>query len=1017
MTRPSRTNDPQRPATPRTGAPTTRATFSALAARTVGAAIPAVALALACAAPLRAEQPLELDIHALATSPHVLPAAVQGPVWHLEPREGRRLIAIPFRTTTPGAELHLDEPSITLNFARFVAWHLPDDEPEPATATRRTRGARDPGFDDYDMMQEQRMREQYQRMLQQQQQQQHQRQRTQQQQQRLQQLQEEEPQLSPEGVPLDAPRLAREITLTPDGEVHWALDTSISGAEIREDDGRYILRLRPDRLRQLAPSRDALEVDDDLPAQQRARALQQARDQFQQARDDYAALRDEVQNLDESFSRPAPDRIWAIYELPPTMRDLAFDGPDPLPWAKDFHDFEALRAFAGTGGPRRTGSGRGGRISTDVEPLAITDLRRLARSSHRYDQQMAAHAVAAAGLADGLERFTDAYRLFEDLLRADDDPARNAAVSALTDVGRPSDATAALLRSVADHRDPRTRLAALGGLLRDDDPAEHLPIAQALLADPAGPAPADILDSLLAAADASRNLTDQAVDALDFDPLAPDRLAAAIDHLVTAAPGHELAARWLDRRLLGSASPDVVHATLDRLARPDDAADGDRSMLGQALGLLWGRSDDQPQPVAEPDPFLAGPDDFFVEDDEQPTLVLIDSIEHNLFDALEDPDTAGLAFEALPRFTFSQAGSRRGQGGGFGRDRNAERYERIVEAALAHDIPAQAVEFLARHQTQQAGEALARLAAEGSTLAATHLLGRPWELGNIIEQLDADQRHALGSAAYEAVHGRAALVAGLLRAEPEQRRRHEGARWFAEHLPLGQLPGAHEWVEPFGGRSRLLELVESSDADLAAGAIAALLAAAGAHAQEVDARAEQVLQADSPASAFRSAERALNTARLQELAGQHRLEVLIRGEVSAVLADMPPEQARRYREQERAMQMQGMGGDPARRQPQHDDRSVSQRVSLGVVELIPDDQGNVQLGGDILSLSIPAELFALRIERVADLRNLPVPALDNLPLDQIDRPLDLLPQPDGSLRGQAPLHDGRTFELVMEPAD
>jgi hypothetical protein len=93
---------------------------------------------------------------------------------------------------------------------------------------------------------------------------------------------------------------------------------------------------------------------------------------------------------------------------------------------------------------------------------------------------------------------------------------------------------------------------------------------------------------------------------------------------------------------------------------------------------------------------------------------------------------------------------------------------------------------------------------------------------------------------------------------------------------------------------------------------------------------------------------------------------------------------------------------------------ASEDIDLGVIELKGDGQ-SIRMANDTVKLSIPNEQLAIRIDKPSDLKLFNNDRVGKLRLENAN-PVDLLPQPDGSWRGQMQLPDGGRYEVVLQPA-
>jgi hypothetical protein len=91
-------------------------------------------------------------------------------------------------------------------------------------------------------------------------------------------------------------------------------------------------------------------------------------------------------------------------------------------------------------------------------------------------------------------------------------------------------------------------------------------------------------------------------------------------------------------------------------------------------------------------------------------------------------------------------------------------------------------------------------------------------------------------------------------------------------------------------------------------------------------------------------------------------------------------------------------------------------IELGLVQLQADGQ-SVKLANQALTLSVPSDKMAIRVDKPAELKNFNDPRLAKLAVGEVTTPVDLLPQQDGSWRGTFTLPpDGKAAEIVLMPA-
>jgi len=164
---------------------------------------------------------------------------------------------------------------------------------------------------------------------------------------------------------------------------------------------------------------------------------------------------------------------------------------------------------------------------------------------------------------------------------------------------------------------------------------------------------------------------------------------------------------------------------------------------------------------------------------------------------------------------------------------------------------------------------------------------------------------------------------------------------------------------------------------------------------------------DAVRTAWADAKMDIYTARLSEAAGDYRVVILVRGakpEDGAGLAFDPV----------LGMDPRAFGPTGAVDPADQADAAPPQREVLGVIGLQASGS-QVEFRGGVPELSVPEDFLAIRIAAPGQLKEFPIESLQELPLDAVTSPLDLLPQDDGGWRGEVLLSDGRVFEMVMEP--
>ncbi|MFA9477538.1 hypothetical protein ACERK3_04435 [Phycisphaerales bacterium AB-hyl4] len=914
------------------------------------------------------EPTFELDAEPLLQHAGVLPDRINTAAWLVEPNVGRRLLALPLIITPSDDEAELGtSPSLSVRGGRFLMWMI---EPvDAADESRRGRGAGRNQMvdmpDGYGYDAPQPARQQRQRGARDQ---------------------------GDDQLPPGAPRFARRVTIQPDGRVQWRLERSLPNAVLQDSQELYILRIRPDRLREMQPDRPGrMEAGGNVNRAELAQRRREAQRTFLEEQRAFNQLRTEVMNLPDEFELEGPARVWAIYEIADTTREINITGDQPsLPWAIGLSDLEALRSFAGAGGRR------GGTERSMIEPL-----HRIVESDHPLSSRLVAYAVVNAGVINDIEPHDAMYNLFQTLLSSDDQITRRTVLTALIESPRPGSGALSLMRHASAQADPEMKLMSLRGILQGDlrdtnRLSQMVEATNEVLADRDGPDPALVLAELIEAVSDQREEAIVYVSSnLSFDRLSSDRLTSAVRYIVTSAGEHPLAAGWLDRQLLGNANPNIVEQTLEVIAAAATGAPWVREAAERGIAALFGPPD--------------------VEQAETETIDLtrripIHNANHAMFRSLNSGHerVRALAWQSLGNFEFA-GDDRRGrfrpaQRGSDDRDAPSP-YSELVDAALSQSpTPPQAVTFLQRQPDgQRAAAAMLRLLVEADEAAASQaaraLVGSNWPLGETLASMSADERVQVGQLIYEHAVGQASIVAGLLAMDSSGRGRNNLPQWFGQRVAEGSPPMPGEWTEPFRNEDDLLELAISSDSNLAAGAVAALVYAAGGDDIAVQEQVDRFGEMSDAGrtelqSAWDSARQDIYARRLAESEGSYRVVALIH--------------ARGSRNDYDVMSPDG--------RPTQSDREPVARLTLGVVDLQADGR-SISLSNDIVPVTLADRELAIRIERVHALQGFRDESLAELSLENVREPLDLAPQPDGSWVGSVTLRDGRRLELRMEPVE
>ena len=930
------------------------------------------------AATAPAEASAELWWQGMLWSDRVLSESVAGPVWRVETGPGRRLLQLPIRFVPGGEPRSFDRPPLEPTGGRFVGWSLPGGETTPGGTTANTPP---PGPSEAELRQLAELLD------------------------TLNDAPVTDANLAAAGVaepaaeallstvPEDAPRLAREITVGPEGTVSWSLDRSINGAAVVEGDTLYTLYLNPDRLRELEParperlSRNPEESARDFTFRERAQSVEY-RDQLTAYRD----LRQAVRDVPDRFSMPLPEVVWAVCEVNAFGGDWLIRDTPAGDWRMGFESLALLQQLAGGRGGGGGGAGGAG-VWSDTELAELRTLEQLAGDGHPWTQRMVAEAVARSGYLGRIAEGGPGYSVVDRLLQSGDELARNRTIYALAAQQPTTPGITALLTAASRRQaDPAVAYAALrsrlSGVWQSADPAaaeaadpqRAVAVINEELADPQAVAADRVVKLALSTTPPGEDNESALINGVRFSGLPGVRLDEAIVGVLAEAEARPaVVGGWLDRQLLGSSDPAVVGRTLELLDWADEPAPAVGALTRGLQGLLFGPADATAQ--ADPPIVMSAP-------------VPITSPNHAIFRILNagDADRRQRGWSALRHFELGGAG-RDGLGGGGESTARDEALATIVSAGLGQEpTPPSLVPFLVQQDESVSTdgpllEVLRRGDEAAAGQAARALRGSGRDVVEELASLDAATRAAVVGRVYERLSGQSQPVTGLVASSSLG---ETMTRWFAQRWTDDGLPTAAAWGREAGeggsGREALLSVAAEPDPVAAGGALAALAALAGADREMqltmIDRFKDKrtTLGREDLAAEWSDAARDIYTRRLEEAAGEYILSMNLAAD-GAVFED-----------------------------PEVD--TAVEETTLLRLKLIADGR-SVRLTTGTPDLTVPDDAFALRILTPGQLKDLQVESLERLPLQDVEGPLDLRPTGDGVWRGSLLLPDGRGFELVL----
>ncbi|MEM1107766.1 MAG: hypothetical protein AAGH99_03655 [Planctomycetota bacterium] len=953
----------------------------------------------------------EIDVDLLLGSDRVLSDTLDDPVWDVEPRAGRRLIQLPvsFLAGPEGQETTVfEKPVFEFPGGRFLFWSVPEPEMTRPTSRPSRSGPLPQELTDEQLLdlagllsrEEADSRVFADRAAAM--------------------IDEEEPEVSP-----DAPRIAREIFVSPGsvdiaeaspgGRIAWEVHRPIAGLSVKSagDDQLYALRLDREQLLARQPERgDRLTRNADESSREFNLRRRVANAEQRELTLAYRDLQQAIRELPERVEQDLPPTVWAVFEINALGDGWSLRGIPAGDWSMRFSDWDLLTELAG----RSSGRSAAGDGDFSTEELAgIRRLTELAGDPHPWTQRLLSAALSGSDLPGRASPGDSAARLMAAVLASPDAVNRNRLAYALAQLDPATPAAAELLSDAARAtRDEGVQLAALRAEIgvqlaelngRNPGPAAGQAVVSAvvftnaMLADENGPDAGRVVEEFLSAIPDTPETNTAVVGGLRFDNLPDERFDAAVSAVLqNAGTSPDVVGGLVNRQLLGSANREVVERTLDLLGRADEPAPLIEPIATGLQSLVFGPP--AADRVAPPRPMIA---------DGLP----LDSANHSLFRLLNagDPELRKKGWLALRYFELSDNGrSSAGNEGG------ADPLTTIVDAGLsqADATPNTLVPFLARQpDADRANPGLIRVVIEGDASAARRavrvLRGSERSFGAELAEFDADGREIFANRVYDTLGDGPEPVVGLIRIETT------GGRggvvgWFADALAEGELPEAIAWAEAVGGERALMQATVGMDDNLAAGAFAALTAADGGDRElqfkMIDRFKDDrtTKTPDQMAEAWVAARQDIYTARLADAAGDYRIVMIVTGIGPAAGADGA------------IASDPVLGNDPSVITVDDADAAVvtSQRTTLGVTRLIANGRSLSFVGGTP-ELGVPEDRLAIRIPTVSQIKAFDATEVQDLPLEDIEEPLDLLPEPGGRWRGEMMLPDGRDLELVMEP--
>ncbi len=843
------------------------------------------------------------------------------------------------------------------------------------------------------------------------------------------------------GLPPGTPRITRKMIITPKGRVKWSMDRTISsfGGTLKPDQ-LYSLKIDYELLSKKQPPKPERVVPNAGESMRDYRARKAEADARNRAASNaYRDISKAVRELPDDFEMPIPARIWVLFEY--NRQSIEITGPEPLPWELTQTQLKMLRDGMTAVQVEAGGTGGAPRLPRSaLESIALMTTM-ITEDKHPLTARAISFVLSESRLVPYAERGDSLYKLMEQVLKSSDPTARQVVIKELARTFPPTAASLSLSKLAMKDMDTQTQMVWLKSLAKTDNnsksPSPTMGNAESgraqavqlqqmlnqvneLLASPTGPPPQEVVALLVEYVKGNPETLDMTVEKVRFEDIPEGRLDDAIVAVVNQASTEPVAAGWLDKKLIGSSDPKIIRRTLEVISKAGSGATVAASGVRPAeflLDLTFGPSRTSSKNVAGAT--ITEP-------------IRLSSTSHSLFRALQNgnPEIRALAWGVLPRFTLDDKplGNNPSQQPGLpaaqtGMDQDSNPAQALLNAALAQNpTPLQAVEVLSRqHDTTAAASAMVMMVIRGSTDAsrqATRVLLRSknnWPVDKALMEQGYSDRQAFAARTYENLTGKAPLVAGLMRQKLEN---NPLVEWFGKELANGSTPSTGEWASHAGGEDKLLDLVMSADAELSRGAMAALVAEAGGDDRIVQPLTQKLTQLPDTTLAnlktqWASARRDIYTMRLSRSDGPYMLVVRVANQTS----NQPPVGPQGVPPGAPPMPMPPgppLGGKPG--EEAGSGIADATTIELGLVQLQADGQ-SIKLANQALTLSVPSDKMAIRVDKPSELKNFNNPQIDKLSIDQVTTSVDLLPQQDGSWRGSFVLPpENRQAELVLIPA-
>lgn len=726
----------------------------------VGVVIALVTTAtIAQVGPVAADEPeetspsLALDLPALLTDNRVVSGSVGDAMFVISAPSGKRFFMVPVNPLPVEKDTKLDAFTVKLAAGRFIAWYLPEVE---GKSIEHRKGVEFKGPNDVVVT-----------------------------------------------LNFIPPRLTKECVLTADGRIKWSIPRALLHSKLHNDSNAYTLKADPTRLK--APSQPRITRnagESPLAYQKRRRELLA---KYQADRTKYVVRRKAINETEDDFEEPIPDRLWAVYEATPLLREFKLSGPSPLPWKIDIERFRELREMA-TKPPAK------------LSPLAKV-VTELVADRHPLSDRAAAIAITSGDTPTVIPTDHALVDTIKKLLSVGDRGTRMQIAAGFAKHAAAAPAAGPILLAAATDPDPSVTFGALSARVAvagsEPDAALTAKVTESvsrLLSLSEAPAVGDLINLVLKlAAKQPANATTLA-DGVDLSRVHDDHRAAMIFQVLGhAARNNTVAMRWLDRQLLGGSNARIRNETMakivDLAAAPAAAANNGKA------------------PTSRP-------------------TYRLTSVDHAIVKiiALDDVDVRAMAWAAIQSFRITGEHAPTEANKSATKPADPAVYAAVTDIALKQNpTPTTALAFMHAQADRTSAEAqITRMLIAGQgpirlgALRSLAALGKDSFVSRFAA-MSADQRIELASHWYATdPRSEPAVTAsaidpllGLLGLSGEDDQPADIVKWFAGRIVVRDRPTPREWAAAMSSEQAMLNVLSGSDEDARRAAAAGLAARIG----------------------------------------------------------------------------------------------------------------------------------------------------------------------------------------------